>query len=370
MSNIVLYIPVNKTGYGYHATMMTKDAVLSGDVHLVPYWENGIDVHEELPQGYASLVEEGNRKRQELAKMPYAFIFCHLHLLTAPNRHKIGYSTFEIDQLPQRDVDVVKQLNAVGTATDWGQRVLSQYHPDTFCIPGGVNIEMYKPTEDKFDDLTLVSVGKFERRKGHMHVLEALKNWDGPDIVFHAYWFNFFVPMQEIIGMIRRRGWKIQKQLPGSCTFTSGKCRMVLHGWSNTREEMVETITRSHLGIYPSAAEGWNLPLVEAMSCGLPCVTTQETAHSHYISEKNAIIVDVQPQPAYDGRFFPDASTSLIWNLPDPRDMRQKIKDALESYPTEISVNARQTAENYDWSRIGQQFIQYIRSNPWLEEQK
>lgn len=350
-----VFIPVNKTGYGYHATMMTKDAVLAEEVELIPYW-NQIDVHEQLPHDYRKLAELGNKNRNK--HWDTAFVFCHPGYLTAPAKRIIGYTTFELENI-RKDSNV----HSVGTASAWGQNVLSRYYERTYKIPGGVDTKTYIPNNDKFDTFTLVSVGKFERRKGHIHTLKALHNWDGEQIDFHAFWFNFFVENQIIIRTIQRMGWTLVKHTANEVIFNSGTCRLILHTWTHNKEDMIETISRSHLGVYPSAAEGWNLPLVEAMSCGLPCITTNNTAHSEYIRSDNALIVDTSKERAYDGKFFLDPNTSISWFIPTPVSIKEKIKAALDKYPQDMALKARKAVLQYDWSIINNQFRELMRIN-------
>ena len=58
-------------------------------------------------------------------------------------------------------------------------------------------------------------------------------------------------------------------------------------------------------GVFPARAEGWNLELLEMLSCGKKVITTNYSAHSEFCSDANSFLVDIEnTELAYDGKWF------------------------------------------------------------------
>jgi glycosyltransferase involved in cell wall biosynthesis len=58
-------------------------------------------------------------------------------------------------------------------------------------------------------------------------------------------------------------------------------------------------------GLFPSRAEGWNLELLEMMSCGKPVITTDYSAHTEFCTEENSHKIKPKgTEKAFDGMYF------------------------------------------------------------------
>jgi glycosyltransferase involved in cell wall biosynthesis len=58
-------------------------------------------------------------------------------------------------------------------------------------------------------------------------------------------------------------------------------------------------------GIFPSRAEGWNLELLEMMSCGKHVIATDYSAHTEFCTQENSLLVTIEEkETAYDGKWF------------------------------------------------------------------
>ena len=58
-------------------------------------------------------------------------------------------------------------------------------------------------------------------------------------------------------------------------------------------------------GIFPARAEGWNLELLEMMSCGKHVIATNYSAHTEFCNKDNCMLVEIDSlEKAEDGVFF------------------------------------------------------------------
>ena len=65
-------------------------------------------------------------------------------------------------------------------------------------------------------------------------------------------------------------------------------------------------MVQTDCGVFPSRAEGWNLELLEMMSCGKNVIATNYSAHTEFCNDENCHLVDVpeELEEAQDGRWF------------------------------------------------------------------
>lgn len=69
-------------------------------------------------------------------------------------------------------------------------------------------------------------------------------------------------------------------------------------------EQLASLMTSCHAGVFPYRAEGFALPILEAMACGLPCIVPRFGACLDYCHDENAILVPVRRmQLPVGGRF-------------------------------------------------------------------
>ncbi len=94
--------------------------------------------------------------------------------------------------------------------------------------------------------------------------------------------------------------------------------------------------------LLPSIEDGFGMVVTEAMSCGLPVITTNTTGASELIEHgKNGFIMS-----------SPVLSTTALQQIYDNRD---KLQD--------IGKNARETAKKYTWESYRKNFAKWIGDN-------
>lgn len=365
MKPITVYCPVNGTGYGIAASNMFDTVVQKDMVNLVPYWDN-IDPPDGVSESFRNAAAEGIKRRPEYGRSPIAFILCHANLLTAPNQRKVGYTFFELNKFKSEELSVMQSIEAVGTASHWGVQVLGNYlDVPTFRIPCGVDTKFFSPGEPEStieypEGTRFVSIGKFEKRKGHETILSVLRNWSGNPIVINAFWNNPFLgPPPTLPNKIIRSGFRFVEEKDAYKVFQSGKARLYLHRSIHGRHYMRDRIRDSQFGLYPSAAEGWNLSLLECMSSGVAPITTDVTAHADFADP--CILVDTYKEPAFDGRFFKDPR--ILWDAVIPDRLKQILIEATEGRYDyhKIGSNCRKQALQMDWSNTHKQVEAFIR---------
>lgn len=142
-------------------------------------------------------------------------------------------------------------------------------------VPNGVNTEMFKPLphRSRTPGLLLATVSSDVPLKGLVPLLEALARLrlrrPAELVVVGRH-----QPNGSVAAAIDRL------RLGGSVRFVSGI----------SETELVELYARAEVAVVPSLYEGFSLPAVEAMACGVPLVTTTAGALPEVVGEAALLV--------------------------------------------------------------------------------
>jgi len=100
-----------------------------------------------------------------------------------------------------------------------------------------------------------------------------------------------------------------------------------------------------NMGLYPTKAEGWCLPAMESIACGVPTAVTNYSAPVDFIDETNSRpIKNFEMAPAHDGVFFKGDVGD--WAVPDKDEIAQAIQDGLDG---KIPTVGKEFGEKWSW---------------------
>jgi hypothetical protein len=104
--------------------------------------------------------------------------------------------------------------------------------------------------------------------------------------------------------------------------------------------------------------EGWDLPLMEAMACGLPAIATDWGAHTEFVHEGIAYPLRVRKTipavakcPYYEG---------FHWADPDPEHLRFLLRNVYESRDEARrrgDLAAHEMAEKWTWDNVARKVV-------------
>ncbi len=120
-------------------------------------------------------------------------------------------------------------------------------HDRTYCIPGWVDTEYFKPHMDKAESFSVLFVGRHRKEKG---------------------WETFL----EVCRTLKHRGYPFEFE----CT---GSGEAFVRGLGLIKNEMPEVYSAAHVVVYPSTADTFGLVIAESLACGTPIITTPTSAH-------------------------------------------------------------------------------------------
>jgi len=223
----------------------------------------------------------------------------------------ISYSFFELDQMNNTKKHHLNQCDKVVVASEWAKDVVEKEtsHNNVHVVPLGVDHSIFSPTfENKTEKFVILNVGKWEKRKGHDIILEV---------------FNQAFPQNNDVEL-----WMMCSNPVASKEYNQQfenyyrqDIRVRLLDRVKTQEELADVMKASSCGFFPSRGEGWNLEVLEMMSCGKPVVTTDYSSHTEFCNADNSIAIKPKSlEKAVDDVYFKKEDVGNWASLDDIKD--------------------------------------------------
>lgn len=237
----------------------------------------------------------------------------------------IAYNMWESDRPPATFVNALKDFDEVWVPSKWGAECYQKAGVEKArAMPGGVNPYLYNDMQPKIPDLVakktfkFLAVGKWERRKGYDLLLKAFAETFKPEepVELHLVAHNIFVPNFDIWREIE--ALQIGKRPPLFCHQVP------------TNQLMASLYSSVDAFCLPTRGEGFNMPLAEAMSTGLPCITPLFGGHSEFANDTNTFVVPHEIVPAKNDVYWQKNFEGSNWAEPDYKTLCEQMRYVFE----------------------------------------
>jgi glycosyltransferase involved in cell wall biosynthesis len=278
------------------------------------------------------------------------------------------------------------ELNAIFVPSRWATQVMGAqaHYVDAYAIPGGIDPEIFHRTnvglpwmiDGPEDEIRFLSVGKLEKRKG-IHVLADALVQVAPKaqrpIRLIAHWHNAFVRdwLKEVHELLLSRGFERKGPVASGLPIVQYTYKNVtvdvLISTVTAHAEMVELYRSAHWMAYPSFAEGWGMPLHEALATGVPAIAQKYSGPADYLPMGGYIPLEGTDVVAKDGVFFHgDKGT---WRQVSTESLIEALKKATEMSREdwELGSTIAALAGTATWKVSADKTIDLLRNNfGWL----
>ena len=239
----------------------------------------------------------------------------------------IKWGIFESDLLPDRYIDYLSKSHQIWVPSVWAKNVLQAHDIDAAKIKivhEGVEPDVYhpflrsQPSEDGV--FRFLMCGKNEARKGLRELIQGFELAFGndPRVELHLKADYFWGTPEavakkksELLQMIECRGLTNIKPLFGN--FSTADMGVLYSNFDAM--------------VFPSRAEGWGLPLIEAIACGLPVISTFYSGHAEFLSHiKNDFVkLDHDMRPIDCPEFLSYWGVGGSWAVVSPSEIAKKL---------------------------------------------
>lgn len=273
LSSIICALPPNQpTGWGCAARRITEELSKIALVH-------DIRDHSALKMDFP--VEFNAPVLQAMQGANMLPMYGHLD-----SPRWVGYSFIEENLLQRRYGDNAARFWEVAVCgSTWAteqMKIAVDGNIPVFTAIQGVDRDIFKPLENPaHDQFTIWSAGKWEYRKSQDVVIRAVSVMMDrhKDVKLMASWANPWP--SSMATMAQSKLIKFNGDILQSCFDYLDMDRVEVIPANEPHGESVKHINKCNVGIFVNRCEaGTNLPLMEAMSCGLPVIATTEHGHA------------------------------------------------------------------------------------------
>ena len=272
---------------------------------------------------------------------------------------KIGWLFFEADRLPPVWVQQMGEFDQLWMPSGWAREVLLAHGlPDQRIrvIESGVNQRIYFPRPIAHQKFVLLFVGKYEVRKSLDETIEAyFEEFPANGSSDTELWIKADHPV------FPARVAQLQAKYAHDprVRFLSGRF---------SDAQMASLYNRADAFVFPSKAEGFGLPCIEALACGLPVITTDYSAQTAFLQHVRGLFFPVEfamadvvdpDQEHFYGRDYAGIGFGR-WATPSIASIRSGMREVYENRQA-WRERARQASEvireTFAWERIARKAI-------------
>lgn len=295
-----IYGAISNLGYGIHACNMIKALIENGqEINLTTIGKIQLDPYFEM------YIKEAKKKSFD-ENSPSLFIFHDEHSIQAKGNSLFTFSIFETTK--PKDESIEALINGpttnILTTTKKHKEILSNFVKDKKihvvnegvddCIFNTIPIDKYIDTK-KF---TYITVGKREARKNTDIILKTfITKMKDKNVALISHTFNMFInkvndhPFKNLncwSGINPLKHGFEYKGFDGKAhKFTHKECDIYFTTPTIPVSMMSALYHSANVGIAISRGEGWDLPVMEMMACGVPAIATDCLGHSEYLEMEN-----------------------------------------------------------------------------------
>ncbi|NJL28336.1 MAG: glycosyltransferase [Thermoanaerobaculia bacterium] len=270
-------------------------------------------------------------------------------------RYKIGFTMLEVDGFPREWVRQANKMDEVWVPSEFNREAFLKggLERPIHVIPLGVNPDYFHPEivghPNPMGEFVFLSVFEWGERKEPWMLLRAFND------VFRAE-----EPVRLLCKVVNKDpAVSLKREITNLGLREDGGKISYLFNQEFPRYQLGSLYRSADCFVSASRGEGWNMPLMEAMACGLPTIATDWGAHQEFIHEGNAYPLAVRGTvraiakcPYYEG---------FSWADPDPDHLRHLLREVYENRGEARrrgTAAAQEMAEKWTWDRVAEKIVE------------
>jgi FkbM family methyltransferase len=280
-----------------------------------------------------------------------------VHIILNDNNHhyfyenyvgkKIAYNVWETTLQPTIFFENLKKFDQVWVPSEWQKEcTVKQGIPENKVkvVPEGVDTNIYKPKNKKTKNkiFRFLLVGRWDYRKSIREIIESFD-----------YVFSEKENVELVISVdnpFATDGLSSTQDRLDKFGINHKNIKIVHH---QSKEKYIELLHSADVFLSCARSEGWNLPLIEAMACGIPSTYSDWGAQLEFAKGKG-IPIEIKGEipAAVDNNesWIKDAPGNFC--EPNFEDLQYKMRmvfENYEEYKNKALDDSNEIREKFDW---------------------
>ena len=354
MSNLSVLCPINKLGYGRVGLNIVNE-LMNMDVNISLFPLGQIDCESRYIENIKKSIENAKYFDHLSPSLKIWHPWDLAQNVSTTNR--INFPIFESDRFSSVEEHHLSSSDNIFVASKWAKNIIknSKIKVPTYVIPLGVRNDIFKPAKSTRKDTIFICIGKNEVRKGHDFVVENFNkcfNINEKVCLFMMTYNPFYSDEQN-------------KEIMQSYKNTKMGEKIFFVPRQNNEDDVVRIMQMSDCGLFMSRSEGWNLELLEILSCGKFVVATHCSGHTEFCTPEAVKLIETTKKeksygrPGLDDRWFKgDFNWSSLEGTEDEfiSHMRQ-IHEKKQFGNLDINHAGIETARQFSWTNTAQKIM-------------
>jgi len=273
---------------------------------------------------------------------------------------KIAYNVWESTRQPEKFFKKLLEYDELWVPTYWQRKCsIEQGYPEdkVKIVPEGVDGNIFKPLDDKEINnqynttFKFLLFGRWDYRKSTTEIIKAfIEEFDKDERVELICSIDNKFPVDGMNSTEERLKY-----------YDLNDYRIKIEHFPPFRDYLYY-LQHGHVLVSCSRSEGWNLPLIEAIACGIPTICSDYGAQLEFadgISHK-VLIKDMQPPQKI---FMQGDDVPGLWAEPDFDHLKKTMRYVYEEY-SECKRQAVRKSENirkqFSWENAANIALKHI----------
>ena len=343
-------------GYAIHSRNLARaidnecGAKLTTD--LIQGWETQVN-----DQELKMLKENGEYDTNIIIAQPNAW-----RMYTERNKTNIGFLVWEGDKIPKSwmkdclnpEIDLIfvpsehTRMAIENTVVDTKDLIATkQLMSKVHVIPHGVDPNLFKPGKKKTDIFTFLCNKGFrglEDRGGIQYAIKAFIEEFKLGEAQMILKINPAYPMGDMNQHLKDLGVKEDSPKIGVCA-------------DNMKyEDLPNLYNDCDVFVAPTRAEAFNIPCLEALSCGKPVITSNFGGQIDFCNDKNGWIIGGELKTVEHELMYEEVK----WLTPDITELRKAMREAFNDLGNKGNV-ARKDAVERTWENTAKKVAKIVQ---------
>lgn len=349
--------PINQLGYGITCLNIVKSLSKIMPVSYIPIGQPQVTNKQD-----ADIIQKAIKNSQMINFDAPCIKIWHQHDMTqfAGKGMRIGFPIFELDQFSKIEQHHLSSLDKIFVCSTWAKKIILNSikidESNVHVVPLGVDQNIFTQSEISGGTTKFYNCGKWEIRKGHDILVDIFNSSfnENDNVELHLMCDNPFNTEEESKGWVNL--YKRSK--------LGNKIHIIPR--QNTQQEVYNIMKQMHCGVFPARAEGWNLELLEMLSCGKHVITTNYAAHSDFCNANNAYLINIDDlEPAHDNKWFHGQGKWAKIGVKQKQDFTNILRDFYTKHQSgQISINKSgiETAQQFSWNNTAKEILNAIKN--------